>query len=216
MKTILILVIFSFCGSSIFGQVARRSCFISPAAGDIITSNETVNLKWAAASDLSGKINISFWNQKTGSWEYIGSSEYTSGLFQWSIPKIYGKSFRLRGIADNGDVMYSSGYFSIRPPSVQTQAKPTSEMEDVNLTAQPNPASKVVRLRVEGLPSGQPVTMLVFNEEGQVIAKLDNPAMEAGQGLCYTLDCSNFANGFYFARILNDQSRRSVKIAVSH
>ena len=84
------------------------------------------------------------------------------------------------------------------------------------LTVHPNPAGNYARLCVPELPEGQPVTMVVVNSAGQVVATLYNATPEAELGLCCTLDCTKLANGIYFARLWNDQMGQSVKLSVAH
>ena len=214
-RALLSILFFASVTSVAFAQ-SNRSFFASPVAGDVLGSGQSVSLKWFADQSSSGQVRISFWNVNTGQWSDIGYSDYKSGSFEWNVPASYGKTFRLRGITENGDVMYTSGFFSIQPPAAKTETQVPGVTSPINCTVHPNPASSLTRICVEDLPEGVPATVEIVNEIGNVVTTLYDATPDAELGLCCTLDCSKLPSGIYYAHIMNSIMGRAVKLSVAH
>ncbi len=126
------------------------------------------------------------------------------------------KWFRLRGVTENGNVMYSSGFFSIQPPAAKTETQVAGMTSPILCTVHPNPAQYQARICVEDLPAGVPTVFEIVSVTGQQVATLYNATPDAELGLCCTLDCSTLPSGTYFARIMNDNMGSSVKLVIQH
>jgi hypothetical protein len=93
---------------------------------------------------------------------------------------------------------------------------PVSNSEGLVVTVHPNPASSSVKVCVEDLPGGIPVTVEVVNQLGETVAMLYNATPEAELGLCLSLDCSKLPNGSYYADLRTDGTHKAVKFSIEH
>ena len=200
----------------IAGAQVNRSSFVSPVAGDVLNSGQTVNLQWSPAQNESGQVQLSLWDQSTGRWAVIGYADYKAGSFQWNVPDNYGNTLRLRGIFGNGGVMYTDGFFSIEPPTAKVEAAIPGVTSAIDMTVHPNPAAQHTRICVADLPPDIPANVEVVNEDGTTVATLYNATPDAELGLCLTWDCSQVPSGIYYAHIANSIMGRAVKISVQH
>lgn len=116
-----------------------QSYFASPVAGDEIRSGASVTLKWTPEEGRVGSIRLSFWDQQTGEWTEIGSADCKVGSYSWIAPEKYGEHLRLRGIYDDGSVVFTNGFFSIKPPILTSKVHSSETYNQLNIAAYPNP-----------------------------------------------------------------------------
>ncbi len=90
------------------------------------------------------------------------------------------------------------------------------EVASLQVTVHPNPVAGIVKICVEDLPGGVPVTVDVVNQMGQSVATLYNATPEAELGLCLSLDCAQLPSGIYYADLQTGGFHHAVKFSVEH
>src|SRR5581483_4700169 len=107
----------------------------------------------------------------------------------------------------------SVGGFKIADPHPQALGTPQPEL---TVTVHPNPARTSVKVCVEDIPGGIPVTVDVVNEMGTQVAMLYNATPEAELGLCLQLDCSQLPSGIYYADLQTQGQHKAVQFTIEH
>lgn len=103
-------------------------------------------------------------------------------------------------------------------PALKQTSSPTvvPHLTDLVCTVHPNPASKSALVCIEEMPEGEPVLVEILNSLGEPITTLYNGTTEAEMGFCFRVDCSEFANGTYYAHIVAGGMKKSLKLSVQH
>lgn len=176
----------------------------SPNGGEIWRVGTVQNITWS--SSLVDQVNIAYRTPPGNDWRLIAQNiQASSGSYAWTIPNSPADQALVR-VASTTDLEaydISDNPFTIQSATTVAGDGGTPATHELGQNY-PNPFNPTTLIRY-GLPTDERVTLVVFNELGQEIARLVDEVQPAGR---YTVEFSasdnrgaGLASGIYYYRL---------------
>jgi Secretion system C-terminal sorting domain len=201
-----------------------RNGYVTHSYEDIVIQNIYVKLSGQIVPQNGSSISVRFAELYRVNSSYLPTIDIsTNDDFASVTPSsscgfaFYGSDYSvLAGICNGNAYKQSSGQFLAKKQEEEAKAAEDKAKGDLNVNISPNPVQNALLISYNLPKEESKVSIQVLNINGQVVATILPPTVQAIGEQTLTYNTSELVNGVYMIRVVADESSKVTKMVVAH